>query len=205
MRNLMRMKLMNFWKRLRRNGKMSDDCCRRNYEEYKKFNGFFGTNTEFRINILKEFVQDRVPNIDIGCGSYMPKFINATHACDNSSLAKKYLKQEGWSGNFKTASVVKLPYKDQEFKSAVCSEVIEHLSTEKQVIKAFNEINRISEKWLITTPNTIIDDPDHKFFFTGDHLFDLIPFPRDYYIIIRKGIYFYISNDILNLKRMLGL
>ena len=184
-------------------GKVSNDCCRRNYEEYKKYKGIFGTNAELRINALKSFIGKRHPSIDIGCGAYTPKYLGTTHACDNSSLAKGYLKKEGWKGSFKTASVTKLPYKNKQFKSAVCSEVIEHLCTEKQVTKAFEEINRIAEYWLITTPNQIIDDPDHKFFFTGDHLFDLIPFPRENFIIIRKGIYFYISNDIPKIKEIL--
>ena len=182
---------------------MSNDCCRRNWEEYNHFKGIFGTNTELRMSILKEFINNQKPSIDVGCGSYSPFYLKTTHACDDSSLAKKYLAKLGWKGIFKKANVIKLPYKDKEFKVAVCSEVIEHLTSELNVRKAFEELDRISERWIVTTPSTIIDDPDHKLFFTGDHLFDIIPFEKSYYTIIRKGIYFYISTDIVFLWKIL--
>ncbi len=175
---------------------MSNDCVKRNWEEYEKYKGIFGTNTKLRMSILKDFIQGRVMSIDVGCGSYSPFYLKTTHACDNSSLAKKYLTKLGWKGEFKKANARKLPYKDKFFQKAICSEMIEHLSSEKAVKEVFKELDRISYKWLVTTPAIIIDDPDHKFFFTGDHLFDIIPFEKTYFTIIKKGIHFYISNDI---------
>lgn len=148
-----------------------------------------------RINVLKKFV-NKHPSIDLGCGGFMPSLLNVTHACDDSALAKKYLTERSWKGEFKKVNVgSKLPYKDKQFKIAVCSEVIEHLKNEKEIANLFNEIKRISDKWIVTTPSAFFDDPDHNFYFGPNELLSVIPFELDTFTVIRKGVYYYISND----------
>lgn len=172
---------------------MGDDCVTRNNELMSAFQeGMFID----RINILKEFVNDH-PSIDLGCGAFMPKLLGTTHACDDSLLALKFLLKKGWNGDFKQLDVSKkLPYFDKQFRCAVCSEVIEHFKTEEDVTSLFREIDRISEKWVVTTPSAFFDDPDHTFYFYPNKLFEVIPFEREKFIIYRKGVYYYITNDI---------
>jgi len=180
---------------------MSRDCIKRNNELMKTFT----KDSMFieRIKVLKKFV-NRQPSIDLGCGAFMPSILNTTHACDNSILAHEYLKKRGWRGIFDKVDLAKkLPYKDKQFKRTVCSELIEHLNTKTQIKNLFKEIDRISEKWIVTTPSAFFDDPDHKFYFGPNELLDVIPFERDKFIVIRKGVYYYISNDINRLIKLL--
>ena len=182
---------------------MTKDCCVRNYKYMDAT--LAGPKFMQRIEILKKFIGNLNSSIDIGCGAYTPVILKTTHACDHAEIAGKYLKELDYKGDFRKADVKNLIYKDKEFKVAVCSEVIEHLRTEKQVVKAFKEIDRISDKWLVTTPRPVCYDKDHTFFFTSDHLFDLIPFDLSYYVILTKGIYFYISNDKDRIIKIIGV
>jgi len=179
---------------------MSDDCVTRNNELMGAFHeGMFIE----RINILKDFVNEH-PSIDLGCGAFMPKLLGTTHACDDSALAMGFLTQRGWKGKFKQVDISKpLPYSDKQFKVAVCSEVIEHLDTEEEIRGLFKEIDRISNRWIVTTPSAFFDDPDHKFYFSPNQLFEVIPFERDKFIIYRKGVYYYITND-LNVSKLMN-
>lgn len=182
---------------------MSNDCTTRNMGLY--YGHIINKGDLARLNILKEFISNRKPCIDLGCGAYTPIYLNVTHACDNGEVAWKILKKNGWKGEFKKCNVYKTSYLDKQFKAGVCSEVIEHIPTEDKIKRTFLEIDRICEKWLFTTPSRMIPDKDHKFFFTGDHLFDIIPFNRKDYIIIKKGIFFYISNDIKRICKIMGV
>lgn len=182
---------------------MSEDCIRRNNKLMPMFlkEGMFID----RINILKSFVNEH-PSIDLGCGGFMPFLLKTTHACDDSELAYKFLKKRKWDGEFKIVNVGKpLPYLDKQFKCAVCSEVIEHLNTEEEVTTLFKEIDRISNRWIVTTPSAFFDDPDHKFYFSPNQLFEVIPFEREKFIIYRKGVYYYITNDIENVGELMKI
>ena len=153
-----------------------------------------------RIFHLKEFIKGKKKVIDVGCGAFMPQLLGIKYACDKYN-AKPFLDKLDWKGEFKKANVYKLPYKDKEFDLAICSEVIEHLNSKRKVTKAIRELNRIAKEWIITTPCAYDTDPNHKFHFGygKDNLFEVIPeefkFNEDY-IVIRKGYYYYISNNI---------
>ena len=167
-----------------------NDCCRRNNQLR---NMTIRTSVCIKkFNILRKFVGDAKPSIDLGCGAYEPLEINTTDACDIAPAAAGFLKEHGFKGNFFVADIRNLPTEDKKYKVAVCSEVIEHLKTEEDVIKAFKEIDRISESWIVTTPLNRIPDPDHYFFFTRESLKKLIPL-KDYFIF-DDGFYIYISN-----------
>ncbi len=152
------------------------NCLERNFELRKKF-----LKSEIhrdRIFIIKRFIGNKKDKtVDVGCGGFMPKTLGILFACDVAKEGRKLLKSIDWKGKFKKASVVLLPYKDKEFKIAICSEVIEHLDSKEDVMKAFLELDRISEEWIITTPSAYDKDPDHKFHFgyNDDNLFDFIP------------------------------
>jgi hypothetical protein len=156
-----------------------------------------------RIKILKKFIGRNKKVIDVGCGAFMPTILKVDFACDVLDDSIKFLKKDGWKGKFKKASVTDLPYKDKEFKIAICSEVIEHLRKKEDVLKAFKEIDRISINWIVTTPSAYDLDPDHTFHFgyDDDNLFDFIPKDINS-VVVRKGYYYFISNNINKLKKI---
>jgi hypothetical protein len=166
--------------------------------------------SKYRIEVLKKFLDERNPSIDLGSGGFMPNILGVTHACDDSMLAGRYLKTLGWNGKFKVVDITKpLPYKDKQFKVALCSEVIEHFRTKKLVSDFFKEINRISEFWIVTTPSVFFQDRDHNFVFTPTDLFEMLPWGQaghlKDYIIFNKMNYYYITNDIERLSKIMEI
>lgn len=183
---------------------MSKDCCERNFQAMENHLRHIGTKA--RIKFIKLFKGKLNPSIDIGCGGFMPKYLDTSHACDDSGLAIKYLKSIGWKGKFKEVDIKKkFPYKDKEFKIGICSEVIEHLRTKKQVFNVFKEIDRISESWIITTPSIYIPDKDHHLFFFSGNIFDFLPFKQEEIIVINNGDHFYISKDIKKMEKIFNV
>ena len=180
---------------------MTKDCIKRNYKiakDWKRIEYY-----KERIRILKEFINGK-PSIDLGGGGFIPKVLNVTHACDNNKEAGKLLKESGFKGKFKVVDIQKrLPYTNKQFKYAVCSEVIEHFRREEYITQFFSELNRISEKWLVTTPSKIFLDKDHYFFFFPNDLFRLIQLDKSQFIIYRKHPYYYITNDFERVKHII--
>lgn len=181
-----------------------NNCLQRNFELRNYFKD--SDIHKSRLNVLKSFLGKEKKAIDIGCGGFMPIELAVKHACDIDKYASNLLESLNWKGKFKEASVDNLPYKDKEFNIAICSEVIEHLRSKNSVLQAFNELNRISEKWIVTTPAVYDIDPDHRFHF-GFNNHDLFKFiPKNVkFTIVRKGYYFYISNDKEKLLEVTGV
>jgi len=104
--------------------------------------------------------------LSVGCGSYEPILINATHAIDIVPLSEFYLRKLGWKGYFTVASCTDIPAPDKYFDVAVCSEVIEHLPEIKDIADTFKEVNRVAKKWIFSTPANPIgplnSEPTHK-------------------------------------------
>jgi SAM-dependent methyltransferase len=106
--------------------------------------------------------------LSVGCSGFEPKLYNATHAIDIVPVAGALLAGNGWSGEFILGSCTALPWQDKFFDCAICSEVIEHLPTDEDVLEAFREINRVAYDWLITTPASPIPEATHKRFWDID-------------------------------------
>ena len=102
--------------------------------------------------------------LSVGCSGYEPILYHATHALDVLPLAHDYLKENGWTGEFVAGSVTALPWPDKFFDCAICSEVVEHLPADEDVLDAFREIDRVAKNWLITTPASPIPEHTHKRF-----------------------------------------
>lgn len=117
---------------------------------------------------LVEFAKPfRVPGaliLSVGCSGFEPKLYGATHALDVHKTALRLLRYNEWKGEFKVGSCTALPWPDRFFDLAICSEVIEHLPTDDDVLCAFKEIDRVAKNWLITTPSSPIPEPTHKRF-----------------------------------------
>jgi len=179
---------------------MKNDCVKRNFESMEAHLTHWSSKE--RIKILKRFLGKLNPSVDVGCGAFMPFILKVDYACDYNLEAKKYLKKLGWKGQFKVANVRKLPYKNKQFKVAICSEVIEHLKNKSQVNEALLELDRVSVSWIVTTPSVYVPDKDHRLFFCSGNIYDFIPFERSKFIVIEKGATFYISNNINKLRRI---
>lgn len=116
------------------------------------------------VEFAKPFMATNGKILSIGCSGFEPTLYHATHAIDISPIADRFLKYNDWKGVFAVGSVTHLPYENQEFDLAICSEVIEHLPTDNDVRNAFLEISRVAKNWLITTPASPIPEPTHKRF-----------------------------------------
>lgn len=137
-----------------------------------------------RYTHLRNFCRGCKKVLSIGCGSKEPSLIGATHACDIPTISGVLLRKNAWLGEFKVASADALPYPKKFFDAAVCSEVIEHMLTEEDIKKAMLEIDRVSKKWVMTTPNVNVipkekQSPHHIHFFTPETIKELAPFPVD--------------------------
>ena len=150
-------------------------------------------NLKVRYEALASFIKPYKKTLSVGSGGAEPFIINSSDACDVCSDSGDYLKKLGWKGVFINCFSDDLIYPSRSFDAVVCSEVIEHLPTIQMVLRTIFEINRVGKRWLITTPNKVILDPGHVFFFTLDELKALFaPFKCT---IKSKGIHYYISND----------
>lgn len=124
----------------------ADDTVRRNYAE--KGNA---ENLQ-RVKEIIDFVQPHKEILDVGSGGFMPIILGAGHACDISKIAGELLEKDDWKGEFTACPCWSLPYQDKEFDVAVCTEVIEHLDDEADVLATIRELDRVSKRWILTTP-----------------------------------------------------
>lgn len=149
-----------------------------------------------RYQILKEFTKSGGKILSVGSGPKEPLIIHATHALDLTPLSETFLRKAGWKGSFFCGTCTSLPFEDKSFDIVVCSEVIEHLPSIEDVIKTFKEVSRVGKRWIITTPNSDVQDPKkqspyHILFFTVNKLKEIIPVPfeiytNDYHIYVEN-------------------
>ena len=174
------------------------DTIQRNFEGYKK--NIRDPITKMRLNTCKQFLMTYDTNlhrsISVGSGGFEPIYLGLMHACDVHSISHELLMQRNWKGDFTVCSCTDLPFYVKQFDAAVCSEVIEHLPTEQDVIDTFKELNRVAKRWIVTTPTRDVHEPTHKFIFTLDDLQRLTAdVQKDKTIFIEKqGLFWFIHN-----------
>jgi hypothetical protein len=100
--------------------------------------------------------------LNVGSGGYMPLLVKTTHAMDVVPAAEELLRKNGWAGPFTLGSVTDMRFPDKSFEAGICSEVIEHLPDDVDVIEAFEEMNRVCKSWVFTTPDIKTEEPDHR-------------------------------------------
>ena len=140
-----------------------------------------------RLSIIKEFLSRRNRGyvLDNGCGEIEPLLISNnkdTIGLDIAKMTLLRLKAKAFKGELVLGSAVKLPFKDEAFERAICSEVIEHFAKGDEVLKCIAELNRIAKQYLLTTPNCgfgadwyALSYSDHKRFFSIKKLRKLLP------------------------------
>ena len=168
-----------------------EDTIRRNYDVHISW----GNNPHIRERYmtLKEFCKGAKKILSVGCAGVEPWAIGATHACDVSRVAYEFLKKNNWPGYFFVSSCDNIGADDKEFDAAVCSEVIEHLPDLETIKKTFSELDRVSKKWIVTTPCVDVKEPTHKFLFTEEQLKNITE--KFNTKIIKKDIHFYIIKN----------
>jgi len=150
-----------------------------------------------RFKILIRFVGDSENSLSVGSGSYEPIIIGTNAAIDIAPNAEHYLRELGWTGKFVLGTAENMPFKNKEFDTAVCSELIEYLPTMDSVQKTIKEVARVSNRWIFTTPCNPLGpkntEPTHKRAFT---LADLrILFQRYKVNIWKDNLYWYIKYE----------
>lgn len=114
--------------------------------------------------------------VNVGCGTFTGKEGNVLGVTRDSvgieldSYAIKLSKTQDMNVDIVQADALFLPIRDRVFGYALCSEVIEHMKTEKEASQLARELGRVSWNAIITTPNSNfsikIRDPTHSLFFT---------------------------------------
>lgn len=115
-----------------------------------------------RYGTVSSFCKGQSPLLSVGCAGYDPIVTGATHALDVSRLSEKLLRKAGWKGLFFLGDCRDLPWPDGSFPCGYCSEVVEHLPTFGDVVKTFEEMDRVCESWLVSTPLDGMHVPFHK-------------------------------------------
>lgn len=107
-----------------------------------------------RHHIILDWVENRMPTLDIGCGS-SKIIIDLPEAVALDVNFDKLLYLRKTNRKLVNADGLKLPFKDGSFFCVICSQVIEHLPSMGKTI--FKEINRVLRKEGIL----IIGTPDY--------------------------------------------
>jgi hypothetical protein len=130
-----------------------------------------GGGSPERYGALASFVEkNKTKNckvLSVGCAGWDPVVTGATHALDVHPIAERLLRKHGWRGAFFLGDCRELPWPDKAFPVCYCSEVVEHLPTFGDVVRTFEELDRVCKSWLVSTP---IDGMHVKF-----HRRDLTP------------------------------
>lgn len=134
-----------------------------------------------RLLIVKRLCAKCSSIADVACGAIEPIITCnrvSSVAIDLSKLALKFLKRRGFKGQCVCASATTLPLRSKAFKTVLCNELIEHLTAD-QVKQVVDELRRIGERIVMTTPNAYlrakIRDSTHRHFFTKQVLEEMIP------------------------------
>lgn len=135
-----------------------------------------------RLMILKNFLNSNDYVLDVGCGEVEPKIIcdyTKALALDIAPSGLTNLKNNNFKGHLILASCTNLPLKDKSIEKSICSEVIEHLPKDNLVKKCIDELERVSKKYLVTTPNNQFTfrwlESTHVRFFNKKNIKKLFP------------------------------
>lgn len=161
-----------------------------------------------RLMIIKRYLDTCSDGyiLDDGCGESEPLVISnneRTIGLDISKTALLNLKAKTFKGEIVLGSVTELPFRDGVFQRAVCSEVIEHLPTDSDVLRCIKELNRVTRQFMITTPNCrfgsdwyALSEPTHRRFFSIKALKKFLPpnaiywtsnIPRDFLLYFQPN------------------
>lgn len=150
-----------------------------------------------RFAVLPKFVNHCDKSLSVGCGPFEPTISGVNHGCDILPLSEKYLRRLGWMGSYFVCPIQSLIFHPKQFRTVICTEVLEHLETEEEVAKAIHDIDEISTRWLITVPcnprGPKNPEKTHKHDFDVDKI-NRLSSPLKIYIS-KDDLFFYVSNE----------
>jgi len=139
-------------------------------------------NWQNLFKLQAKFCQRYEKVLDVGCGPYeLMDVRNDENAVgvDVSKAALKKLKSFGFKGQVVQVDCAHLPFCDLSFDCLVSNQVIEHMLSEEALQNSIKEMQRVSKRVMIITPNAAysrkIYDPTHFFFFSTRSLRRLMP------------------------------
>lgn len=106
---------------------------------------------------LKKFCTNSPSVLDVGCGPYELMEVGNREeviGVDFSGLALKKLKSFGFLGQVIRCDAFHLPFKDETFEITVSNQVIEHMPTAQSAIAFVKELERVSHRVVVVTPNS---------------------------------------------------
>lgn len=109
------------------------------------------------VDFLKRWVKEK-NTLDIGAGDGLITNVLGIYGVDNDPDGVRVAALRGQ--NIKLGDAYNLPYKDEEFESALMSDTIEHMSDTKKVL---SEARRVIKRYLY------INIPAKEKFFEPDH------------------------------------
>lgn len=115
-----------------------------------------------RYKAVTSFVKGNGSILSVGSAGLDPVICGATHALDVSVEAERILRKNGWTGAFFLGDCRELPWPDKAFPTGYCTEVVEHLPEWADVVRSFEEMDRVCRSWLVTTPVELAHEPFHK-------------------------------------------
>lgn len=139
-------------------------------------------NWQSLFKLMADFCQGCKKVLDVGCGPYELVAVRNdenTVGIDVCKVALKKLKSFGFKGQVVQADCSYMPFCDLSFDCVLSNQVIEHMLTKEAVQNLIKEMQRLSKRVMIITPNAAygrkIYDPTHFFFFTARNLKQFVP------------------------------
>jgi ubiquinone/menaquinone biosynthesis C-methylase UbiE len=127
--------------------------------------------------LLRNFCTGARTILDVGCGPHELLAVSNTSTSigtDISKLPLKLLRNYGFRGHTVQADGLHLPFRDLSIDVLVSNQVIEHMPTQEHAKALVNEVERVSNRIMIVTPNASyqrkIMDTTHFLFFTPKKL-----------------------------------
>lgn len=143
---------------------------------------YSGEGWQDLFGILASFCSKHKLVADVGCGRYELLVIKNSEdsvGVDISRSSLRALLNDGFLGHVVQCDCKLLPFKDGCFDCLISNQVIEHMTSKKNLNKLLNEMIRISSNLMIVTPNSAfrkrIHDVTHFYFFTVRDLNKLLP------------------------------
>lgn len=156
-------------------------------------------NYLLRKRAIEKCLRQETPVFILEVGSGISPIItkfNRTVYSDLSYEAVKILKQTQKSGYYVVADAMHLPFKSNVFSHIICSEVLEHVEHDMQVLKEMaRALKRVSGSLIITVPH-------RKCYFSNDD--DFVKHYRRYEISEIKKLMRFCGLDPVHTQKVLG-
>jgi ubiquinone/menaquinone biosynthesis C-methylase UbiE len=92
--------------------------------------------------------------------------------------------------NYVLGDALKTPFKSQYFDYVFCGETLEHLERPIELIEEMARITAWGGKFVLSTPNTLIEDETHLWLFTPEEVIEMMtPFGDCDYEIIKSDVF----------------